>query len=311
MRYGCYRNDQSIGIYVERRISVDFIKRYTTAEGLRLSIAVTTDTIEEARVRHDLWPVATAALGRTMTGAILMASDFKNDENVSIRLRGDGPLGIVHVDAFSNNTVRGYVDHPHVDVPLLREGKLDVGAAVGRNGEVQVTRFTKLRQNYTSQSPIQTGEVAEDLAYYLAMSEQVGSVLSLGVLVDPDYHTIVAGGFLVQALPDVTNDAFDKIEANLKTIGTVTNYLKAHPNAEQLMERILDGFTVQEVYNERIHFACPCSRERFFDRSASLPMHHKKELAEDEVTELTCHYCNEKYHFSKEDMQTLLIEDTH
>ena len=290
---------------------MDFIKRYTTAEGLRLSIAVTTDTVEEARVRHDLWPVATAAIGRTMTGAILMASDFKNDENVSIRLRGDGPLGIVHVDAFSNNTVRGYVDHPHVDVPLMREGKLDVGAAVGRNGEVQVTRFTKLRQNYTSQSPIQTGEVAEDLAYYLAMSEQVGSVLSLGVLVDPDYHTIVAGGFLVQALPDVTNDAFDKIEANLKTIGTVTNYLKAHPNAEQLMERILDGFTVQEVYNERIHFACPCSRERFFDRLASLPMHDKKELAEDEVTELTCHYCNEKYHFSKEDMQTLLIEDTH
>lgn len=290
---------------------MDFIKRYTTAEGLRLSIAVTTDTVEEARVRHDLWPVATAALGRTMTGAMLMASDFKNDENVSIRLRGDGPLGIVHVDAFSNNTVRGYVDHPHVDVPLMREGKLDVGAAVGRNGEVQVTRFTKLRQNYTSQSPIQTGEVAEDLAYYLAISEQVGSVLSLGVLVDPDYHTIVAGGFLVQALPDVTNDAFDKIEANLKTIGTVTNYLKAHPNAEQLMERILDGFTVQEVYNERIHFACPCSRERFFDRLASLPMHDKKELAEDEVTELTCHYCNEKYHFSKEDMQTLLIEDTH
>lgn len=290
---------------------MDFIKRYTTAEGLRLSIAVTTDTVEEARVRHDLWPVATAALGRTMTGAMLMASDFKNDENVSIRLRGDGPLGIVHVDAFSNNTVRGYVDHPHVDVPLMREGKLDVGAAVGRNGEVQVTRFTKLRQNYTSQSPIQTGEVAEDLAYYLAMSEQVGSVLSLGVLVDPDYHTIVAGGFLVQALPDVTNDAFDKIEANLKTIGTVTNYLKAHPNAEQLMERILDGFTVQEVYNERIHFACPCSRARFFDRLASLPMHDKKELAEDEVTELTCHYCNEKYHFSKEDMQTLLIEDTH
>ena len=290
---------------------MDFIKRYTTAEGLRLSLAVTTDTVEEARVRHDLWPVATAALGRTMTGAILMASDFKNDENVSIRLRGDGPLGIVHVDAFSNNTVRGYVDHPHVDVPLMREGKLDVGAAVGRNGEVQVPRFTKLRQNYTSQSPIQTGEVAEDLAYYLAMSEQVGSVLSLGVLVDTDYHTIVAGGFLVQALPDVTNDAFDKIEANLKTIGTVTNYLKAHPNAEQLMERILDGFTVQEVYNERIHFACPCSRERFFDRLASLPMHDKKELAEDEVTELTCHYCNEKYHFSKEDMQTLLIEDTH
>lgn len=286
---------------------MDFIKRYTTAEGLRLSIAVTTNTVEEARVRHDLWPVATAALGRTMTGAILMASDFKNDENVSIRLRGNGPLGVVHVDAFSNNTVRGYVDHPHVDVPLMRAGKLDVGAAVGREGEVQVTRFTKLRQDYTSQSPIQSGEVAEDLAYYLVMSEQVGSTISLGVLVDPDYHTIVAGGFLIQALPDVTDDAFDQVEANLAKIGTITEYLKAHPNAEGLMETILDGFTVQEVYNEPVSFSCPCSRERFLDVLASLPEKDKKEIAEDETTELVCHYCNEKYHFSSQEIKDLIL----
>ena len=115
---------------------MDYIKRYTTKEGVRLSVAVTTDTVEEARVRHDLWPVATAALGRTMTGALLMAGDFKNHENVSLRIKGDGPLGVVHVDAFSDSTVRGYVDNPHVDVPLKYAGKLDVGAAVGHNGEV-------------------------------------------------------------------------------------------------------------------------------------------------------------------------------
>ena len=143
---------------------MDYIKRFTTREGVRMSIAVTTDTVETARVRHDLWPVATAALGRAMTGALLLAGDFKNHENVSLRIKGDGPLGVVHVDAFSDNTVRGYVDEPHVDVPLKRAGKLDVGTAVGHHGEVQVTRFTKLAQDYTSTGPIQSGEVAEDLA---------------------------------------------------------------------------------------------------------------------------------------------------
>jgi len=177
---------------------MDYIKRFTTREGVRMSLAVTTDTVETARVRHDLWPVATAALGRAMTGAILLAGDFKNHENVSLRIKGDGPLGVVHVDAFSDNTVRGYVDDPHVDVPLKHAGKLDVGSAVGHNGEVQVTRFTQLAQDYTSTSPIQSGEVAEDLAYYLYASEQVPSTISLGVLVDPDYHTVVAGGFIVR-----------------------------------------------------------------------------------------------------------------
>lgn len=169
---------------------MDYIKRFTTREGVRMSLAVTTDTVETARVRHDLWPVATAALGRAMTGAILLAGDFKNHENVSLRIKGDGPLGVVHVDAFSDNTVRGYVDDPHVDVPLKHAGKLDVGSAVGHNGEVQVTRFTQLAQDYTSTSPIQSGEVAEDLAYYLYASEQVPSTISLGVLVDPDYHPV-------------------------------------------------------------------------------------------------------------------------
>lgn len=287
---------------------MDYIKRYTTREGLRLSIAVTTDTVEEARVRHDLWPVATAALGRTMTGAVLMASDFKNDENVSVRLRGNGPLGVVHVDAFSNNTVRGYVDHPHTDVPLQRQGKLDVGAAVGREGEVQVTRFTKLRQDYTSQSPIQTGEVAEDLAYYLAASEQVGSIVSLGVLVDPDYHTVVAGGFLVQALPDATEEALALVEKNIQELGPITEYLKAHPQGEHLVDRIFGGLTVQEVYHEPLRFACPCGKERFFDVLATLPKAEKIELAKDEVTELVCHYCNDKFHFTSEEIQTLVEE---
>ena len=256
---------------------MDYIKRFTTREGVRMSLAVTTDTVETARIRHDLWPVATAALGRAMTGAILLAGDFKNHENVSLRIKGDGPLGVVHVDAFSDNTVRGYVDEPHVDVPLKHAGKLDVGAAVGHNGEVQVTRFTQLAQDYTSTSPIQSGEVAEDLAYYLYASEQVPSTISLGVLVDPEYHTVVA----------------------------VTEYLKAHPNGKGLMERVLDGLTVNEVYNEPVNFQCRCGRDRFAGVLMTLREDDKKAILEDETTELVCHYCNEKYHFSREELQDM------
>ena len=268
---------------------MDYIKRFTTREGVRMSLAVTTDTVETARVRHDLWPVATAALGRAMTGAILFAGAFKNHENVSLRIKGDGPLGVVHVDAFSDNTVRGYVDEPHVDVPLKHAGKLDVGAAVGHNGEVQVTRFTQLAQDYTSTSPIQSGEVAEDLAYYLYAAEQVPSTISLGVLVDPDYHTVVAGGFIVQALPDATDEA----------------YLKAHPDGKGLMERVLDGLTVNEVYNEPVNFQCRCGRDRFAGVLMTLREDDKKAILEDETTELVCHYCNEKYHFSREELQDM------
>ena len=183
---------------------MDTICRYTTKEGVRMAVAVTRDTVEEARVRHELSSVATAALGRSMTGALLMDGDFKNDENVSLRIQGDGPLGVIHVDAFSNNTVRGYVDNPHVEVPLKYAGKLDVGAAVGHHGDVKVTRFTKLRQDYTSQSLIQSGEIAEDLAYYLYTSEQIPATISLGVLVDTDNKNKSDGGVSVQVLPDAT-----------------------------------------------------------------------------------------------------------
>ena len=242
-----------------------------------------------------------------MTGAILLAGDFKNHENVSLRIKGDGPLGVVHVDAFSDNTVRGYVDDPHVDVPLKHAGKLDVGSAVGHNGEVQVTRFTQLAQDYTSTSPIQSGEVAEDLAYYLYASEQVPSTISLGVLVDPDYHTVVAGGFIVQALPDATDEALAQVEKNINELGPIAEYLKANPDGKGLMERVLDGLTVNEVYNEPIHFQCRCGRDRFASVLMTLREEDKNAILEDDVTELVCHYCNEKYHFTREELQDMFI----
>ena len=285
---------------------MDFIKRYTTAEGLRLSIAVTTDTVEEARVRHDLWPVATAALGRTMTGAMLMASDFKNDENVSIRLRGDGPLGIVHVDAFSNNTVRGYVDHPHVDVPLLREGKLDVGAAVG-SGELTVIKDMGLKEPYVGRTNLITGEIAEDLTYYFASSEQVPSVVALGVLVDRDYSVKRAGGFIIQLMPGASDETIDAIEKKIPMVTSVTGMLDEDMTPEEILTFILKDLNVEITDKTETSFYCDCNKERVEQVLISIG---EKELTslyeEDKPVEVCCQFCGKKYEFSTEEIGNLL-----
>ena len=285
--------------------TMDYIKRYTTTDGVRLSVAVTTNTVDEARKRHDLWPVATAALGRTMTGALLMASDFKNKENISIRLDGKGPLGVVHVDAFADNTVRGYVDHPHIEVPLQGKGKLDVGYAVGTDGEVKVTRFTKLKQNYSSSSPLHSGEIADDLAYYLYVSEQIPSTINLGVLLDADGHTIAAGGFLVQALPDANDEVLAVIEDHINQIGSISAFLKEYPDGDGLVEKILAPMDFHEVYHHDVSFQCTCNKERFEKVLLSLSKEDKMALLEDATTELVCHYCNETYHFSQNELKEL------
>lgn len=194
----------------------DSIVHYMSDENIRLAVAVTRDCVETARQRHTLAPVACAALGRTMTGALLLAGDYKNREGVTIRIDGKGPLGVIHVDAFNSNRVRGYVDHPVIDLPLASNGKLDVRTAVGTDGEVTVTRFTPEKTTYTSRSPVVSGEIAEDLAYYLYTSEQIPATISLGVLVDRDYSVAASGGFLVQALPGAADDDLAKIEENIK-----------------------------------------------------------------------------------------------
>lgn len=289
---------------------MDLIKRYVSEEGVRLSVAVTTDSVREAQERHDTWPVVTTALARTMTGALLLAGDFKNKETVSLRVQGDGPIGKVVADALGDNRIRGYVDHPHVDLPLTEKGKMNVGEAVGRVGDIQVTRFTGMDQNYTSASPIVTGEIGDDLAYYLYTSEQIPSTISLGVSVNPDYSVEVAGGFLVQALPGAADEILEQVEYNMIALGSLSEYLKTHPNAEGLAEEILYGLNDHEVYEDRISFGCTCSKERFLSVLSTLSEEEKKELAEQDETELVCHYCNTKYHFSREELQKAWSEDT-
>ena len=288
----------------------DQIVHYTSDELIRVSIAQTRRITETARQRHHLSPVACAALGRAMTGALLLAGDYKNHEGVSLKFAGDGPLGAVHVDAYDSNKVRGYIDNPTVDLPLKANGKLDVGAAVGQHGQLTVTRFTPEQMTYTSQADLVSGEIAEDLAYYLYTSEQIPSTISLGVLVDRDYTIAASGGFLVQALPGAKEEDLARVEANITQIGPITTYLKNHPDGEGLIDIILSGMHFKELFRKPAWWQCTCSRQRIENVLLSLRAQDKEELLQDPQVEMTCHYCGEKYIISHDELVSL-FENAH
>lgn len=288
----------------------DQIVHYTSDELIRVSIAQTRRITETARQRHHLSPVACAALGRAMTGALLLAGDYKNHEGVSLKFAGDGPLGAVHVDAFDSNKVRGYIDNPTVDLPLKANGKLDVGTAVGQHGQLTVTRFTPEQMTYTSQADLVSGEIAEDLAYYLYTSEQIPSTISLGVLVDRDYTIAASGGFLVQALPGAKEEDLARVEANITQIGPITTYLKNHPDGEGLIDIILSGMHFKELFRKPAWWQCTCSRQRIENVLLSLRAQDKEELLQDPQVEMTCHYCGEKYVISHDELVSL-FENAH
>lgn len=286
-------------------MSVDQIIHYTAEENIRVSLALTKNLTEKARQCHNLSPVACAALGRAMTGAALLSGDYKNHEGVSLKLAGDGPLGAVHADCFDTNKLRGYVDNPQVDLPLKPNGKLDVGGAIGQHGKLSVTRFTPEKTTYTSQTDLVSGEVAEDLAYYLLTSEQVASTVSLGVLVKNDYTIAAAGGFLVQALPGANDEDLARVEANITQIGPITSYLQQHPQAEGLIDIVLGGMHYKELYRQDLYWQCTCSKDRFIRALLTLREADKKALLEDPQVEMTCQYCGKKYVVTHDELAKL------
>jgi molecular chaperone Hsp33 len=286
----------------------DKIVHYTSDELIRVAVATTQNITETARKRHNLSPVACAALGRTMTGALLLAGDYKNHEGVSIRINGNGPIGNIHADAFDSNKVRGYVDNPSVDLPLKANGKLDVGGAVGQ-GQVTVTRFTPEKTTYSSQADLVSGEIAEDLAYYLYKSEQIPSTISLGVLVERDYTIAASGGFLVQALPGADDTILSQIEENISTIGPITTYLSTHPQGEGLIEAIMKGLHFKKLFEQKLYWQCTCSRRRIENVLLSLTGKDKQELLQDPQVEMTCHYCGNKYVISHDELVTLFNQN--
>ena len=274
-------------------------------KGVRVYAAVTTDLVNEAIRRHDCYPVAAAALGRTMTGALLLAANLKNKEALTVNIRGDGPLKNITADAVPEGFVRGYVANPHVELPLNDRGKLDVGGGVGQ-GLVTVTRFTGLREPMRGSSEIVTGEIAEDLTNYLYVSEQTPSSIGLGVLVDTDFSAKAAGGFIIQPMPDADEETISRLEENLQKLRPVTTMIDEGKDARELILEIMNGFEMEFLTTTDLAFRCQCSKERLEDVLLNLNHDDMESLIADGQAEVCCHFCGEKYHFTREELQHLL-----
>jgi len=271
------------------------VAAFPEAGALLVRAAETTDLVEEARRRHGTSPTATAALGRALTGALLLGTLLKGDASVLLQWRGDGPLGAVVAEGRPDLTARGYVARPEADVPP-RGGKIDVGAAVGRSGDLVVVKDLGLKEPYVSTVPIQTGEIGDDLAYYLTVSEQIPSAVGLGVFITPEYRVGAAGGILVQALPGAPDEVVERVAENLEALGGVTEGIRAGRGIEGVLERVLAGlaYRVQPLGTPR--FRCRCSPGRLDATLAALgPDEARRLLDEEGVIRARCAFCGTEW----------------
>lgn len=292
-------------------IHTDYLVRATALdERVRAFALHATDVVGELQRRHDTYPGATAALGRTAMGALLLgAAGLKEPEHaLSVEVRGGGPIGRVICTANGSGEVRGMVSNPHVHAPSIRQGKLNVAGVVGTGGYLSVTKSLGLRDTYQGTVELQSGEIGDDLAFYLARSEQTPSAVGIGVFVMPDGRVEAAGGFLVQLLPGLEDEEIQEIEARIAALPHPTKLIREGVTPEGILDQIFEGeYTLGSSHPIRFH--CPCSRERFEAAIVSLGQEEVNRIIEEEQesqTEVVCHFCNEKYYFSHSDMQEIL-----
>ena len=285
----------------------DYIVRATAANGqVRAFAAITREIVEEARQHHGTSPVATAALGRLLTAGTMMGSMMKNETDMlTLQVRGDGPIGGITVTADSKGDVKGYVENPDVMLPP-KNGKLDVGGAVGI-GLLQVIKDMGLKEPYSGQTILVSSEIAEDLTYYFANSEQVPSSVGLGVLMEKDNTVKTAGGFIIQMMPFAEDATISQIEENLKHVTSVTELLDKGYTPEQLLEELLGNVGLEITDTMPTRFYCNCSKERVEQAVASVGKKDIQEMINDgKPIEVKCHFCNTAYTFSVDELKELL-----
>ena len=275
---------------------------------LCIMAADTTDIVAQAKEFHNTSSVASAALGRLLTGASLMGSMLKGEnDSLTLRLSGGGEAGSVIAVSDSLGNVRGYISNPSVELPLNGKGKLDVARAVGTNGTLTVMKDLNLKEPYIGQTPIVSGEIAEDITSYYAISEQTPTVCALGVLVDSrDKSIIKSGGFLIQLLPTAFDDTIDAVERCIENIAPVTTMLTQGFTPEEICKAVLPEFDLEVLDDSYPEYKCNCSKERVQKALISMGEQELLELAEDETTEVCCHFCSQKYNFSSNEIREIL-----
>ncbi len=275
------------------------------------AIAVTAkELVEEARTIHKTTPLATAALGRALMAASMMGSQLKEEQGaVTLTIKGGGPLGTVMAVSDCNGWVRGYVGDPTVELALKAPGKLNVGAGVGKDGTLTLIKDIGLKEPYVGTVPLVSGEIAEDVTSYFAVSEQIPTACALGVLVDTDCSVRKAGGYLIQLLPGATEADIDCIEAGIAALGPITAALDAGLSEEEVLRQALSGFELEVLERGEIKYHCYCSRHRMERALVSMGAKDLRELIKDQgEAELTCQFCDKAYRFTRSELEAILRE---
>lgn len=285
----------------------DYLVKATLYDGLVRAYAISsTQMVEEARTRQDTWATASAALGRTLTITAMMGAMLKGDDVLTVKIEGNGPIGAIITDGNALGDVRGYVTNPHVDFDLNAKGKLDVARAVGKEGTLSIVKDLGLKDYFTGQVPIVSGEISEDFTYYFATSEQIPSAVGAGVLINPDHSVLAAGGFMVQVMPGATDDVIEKLEKQIATFPSISSMIEKGNSPEHILEHLFAGEKVNILEQLPVRYKCKCSKERIGRAITGLGNDEiDRMINEDHGASANCHFCNETYQFSEAELKAL------
>lgn len=296
-------NKRIVGDYM-----ADYLVKALAFNGEIRAFAVdATESVKEAQQRHDTWHTASAALGRTMVGALLLGYNLKGEEKLTVEVNGDGPGGKIVVDSNGKGQVRGYITNPRVALPLNSKGKLDVRGCVGTSGTLTVRKDLGMKEPFSGQVPIIDGELGEDFTYYMALSEQTPSAIGVSVLVDTDDCVRTSGGFMIQVMPGATEETIAEIEKRISTMPQISDLMDANYTPEDILNVVLGAENVKFLDKLPVAFHCDCNKEKFEAGLMTLGVADLEEIkAEDGFAEIVCHYCNDKYHFSESDLEDIV-----
>lgn len=289
----------------EKTMKDYLVRGLVNSKNCRVFACRITDLVNVARADHDMWPCASAALGRMMSVVLMMGAMNKNNEKMTVTINGGGPIGTMLATTHSDGKIKGFVSDPHVHYTYNGTDKLAVGICVGNQGTIQVTKDMGLKEPITSSSPLQTGEIGDDFSYYFMLSEQVPSVVSVGVLVEEDNVVSASGGFIIQLLPEATDEDITYIENKMKDFPSVSSLIHEGKTPEEILKMLFDD--VEILGHQDLSFECDCSKDKMSEALMTLKDNDLQEMIDqDHGCEITCQFCNTHYQFTEEELQTIL-----
>lgn len=288
----------------------DYLLKSVAYDGqIRIYVLDATETVAEVQRRHETWSASTAALGRTIIGTTLLGATLKGEEKLTVRIQGDGPAGYIVADSNGKGETRGYIGNPKVSLPLNEAGKIDVRGAVGTEGTLSVSKDLGMKEAFSGQVPLVSGEIGEDFTYYMANSEQTPSAIGVSVLVNPDESVKKAGGFMIQVMPGAEDQTISQLEQTLSEMPLISKLQEEGASPEDLLERLAGQGEPKILEKMPVNFTCTCSKDRFANAIVSLGKQEIQEMIdEDHGAEAVCHFCGKKYSFSEEELEVLKEE---